>query len=248
MVARKLMGTAFLVMTGIIAVLAGCSDKTFTSSWTAVPSNGNPMVYIPLDQGWRISYVLQEPETRYFDVEVTDPATVAGNQARIIRNTDRTTGEIFTFYRYCKGNAVFESRSADAPGVRILESPFIVGHSWNRYDTSTTTNTHDNDAGNSNGYNYGAGGKDWLGDNFKTKPTEPYSVMSIVGVENVDALNGHSYANCLKVTWQSGPSTYNYFWYAAGIGLVKFEQGVNTVNPGAAQTSGIMSDYQLVEY
>ena len=244
MVARKLIGTAFLVVAGIIAVLAGCSDKTFMSSWTAVLSDANPMVYMLLDQGWRISYVSLEPETRYFDVEVTDPATVAGNQARTIRNTDRTTGEVFTFYRYCKGNAVFESQSIDAPGVRILESPFIVGHSWNRYDTSTTSNTYDNGNGNDNG----ADGKKGFGDNFKTKPAEPYSVMSIVGIENVETLNGHSYANCLKVAWESGPSTYNYFWYAAGIGLVKFEQGVNAANPGTAQTSGIMSDYQHVEY
>jgi len=82
----------------------------------------------------------------------------------------------------------------------------------------------------------------------KTNPGDAYTTMSIVGYDNVETLNGGSYGNCLKVAWQTGESTYNYYWYAAGIGLVKFMQNCNTLVASDNRTVGLMTDYQMVEY
>lgn len=226
----------------VVALMQGCSDKTFTTTSVAIPENASATVYIPLDQGWRINYVLLEPETEYFEVEITDPVYVAGYPGFTVRRTNRQTGEIQTWYLYEKGTAIFESSSLQDPGARILESPFVIGNTWDRYDTSTTIST----SLSGNGEDSNDSGI--VPDGHKTKPDGAYSTMSIVNIESVTAMNGMSYGNCLKVAWQTGESTYSYFWYAPGVGLVKFEQNINTISLIDNRTIGVMTDYQHVEY
>jgi len=232
-------------LTGL--VMFGCSGKTFVSSSTDVNSETDPAAYIPLDPGLRISYTLIEPEAGFFDVEVTDPVTVAGYSGFALRRTDRLTSGISTFYRYAKGNAIFESGWTSDAGVRILESPFVVGHSWDRYDTSTTfTDPTDNGSGDEGG-DAGNSGGDFIWDTRKVGTGGLYRTMTIVGTEDVLAMNGSRYGRCLKVAWRAGESTVYYYWYAAGIGLVKFEEVHDISNPSAAIV-GIMTDYQRVKY
>ncbi len=243
MKSRIVLWVVILAVSTFIAAMLGCSDRTYTSTSTAVSQDASPTAYIPTEEGWRVSYVLFDAETQNFDLEVTDPVIVAGNPGFTIRRTDRTTDRTITFYRYIKDNAVFESESLSDPGVRILESPFVIGNSWNRYDTSTTAVVID--PGDGEEYDDGDDGQ---GGSFKTKPDGAYSTMSIIAVESVEALNGITYGGCLKVAWQTGESIINYYWYAPGIGLVKFEQNVNLLTASTDHPTGLMSDYQLVEY
>jgi len=229
----------------LVAAIPGCSDKTFTSMTAMISPDAQPTAYIPLEEGWRVTYVVLEPESGHFDIEVTDPVTVAGHPGFTIRKTDRATGQIVTFYRYIKDNAIFESQSLSQPGVRILESPFVVGNNWNRYDTVTTSVVIDNGIDDDGP---GDTGKEDDEGSLKTIPDDVYSTMSIVAFENVQALNGIEYGNCLKVAWQTDESIVNYYWYAPGIGLVKYEQNVNLLSASSDRTLGVMSDYQLVEY
>ncbi len=228
-------------------LIPGCSDKTFTSTTTAIPQDANPTVFIPLEQGLRVSYVVLEPESQHFDIEVTDPVNIAGNPGFTIRKTDRNTDEIQLSYRYQKDNAIFESGSTSSPGERILESPFLVGNSWDRFDLTTTTNTIIDDFVDEE-FEVNDGDEVDPGDSHKIKPGDDYTTMSIVGVESVESLSGNSFGNCLKVEWQTGESTYNYFWYAAGIGLVKFEQNYNSLAASSDHTIGVITDYQTVKY
>jgi hypothetical protein len=233
-----------LAVAAIISVLAlampGCSDKTFTSNTTITNPGTSAVTYLPLEDGWRISYVLLQPESGQFNIEVADPVMVAGNPGFTIRKTDPATGYTTVFYRYAKGEAIFESYSLREPGLRILESPYAIGNSWDRNDTTTTNPVIIDfpiDTGDGDG-----------GVTLKPQTNPGYSIMSIVSIEDVQALNNITYGHCIKVAWQTGPSTCNYYWYAPGIGLVKFQQDVDLFGSSTDYTLGVMSDYQRVIY
>jgi hypothetical protein len=246
MTSRKPFWFLLLIPVILFVVVQGCSEKTFTSSTSSVSPSANPTVYIPLEQGWRISYVVLEPEDKHFDVEVVDPVNVARNPGYTIRRTDRNTGEIGISYMYSKGNAIFESKSTTEPGVRILEAPFVIGNSWDRYDTSSTSSTILD--GDSEDFNLGKDGFSIFGDLHKVKPGMDYSTMSIVGFDDVQAMNGNTYGHCIKVEWRTSGTHVNYYWYAAGIGLVKYEHNSNGLSAGENYTLGVMTDFQKVEY
>lgn len=235
----------FLAVTAIILFVAitmpGCSDKTVTTTEVLTNPDSGALTYLPLTDGWRVSYVYLEPQSGQLNIEVADPVVIAGNPGFTVRQYDPNGPYIEVFYRYAKGNAIFESESLQDPGVRILEAPFVVGNSWDRNDTSTTSSVI-TDLGADTG---GTGGG---GVTIKGTTGGSYTTMSIVSIEDVLALNDITYGNCIKVAWQTGPSIYNYYWYAPGIGLVKFEQDVDLFNLDAEHTVGLMTDYQQITY
>lgn len=246
MTGKKAAWTCCVVATLILAVIIGCSDKTFTSSTNSVSQTASPTVYIPLEVGWRINYALLEPQSQFYDVEIANEAVIAGNTGYVVRTTNRSTDKIVYSYIYAKDEAIFESYSLSNPGERILESPFVIGNSWSRLDHMTSGDDPD----------YGTGGEDdfeipidIFGDTYKVIPDEGFTIMAIVGREDVAAMDGHVYGNCIKVAWQTGEESYVYYWYAAGIGLVKYET-VNMTTLAASQSNSlsVMTDYQKVVY
>ncbi len=237
---RMLLAAAALILV-IALITPGCSDKTLTSTAVDTNPDSGALAYLPLTDGWRVSYVFLEPESGQLDIEVADPVMVVGNPGFTVRKTDPNGPYSEVCYRYAKGDAIFESNSLHDPGVRILEAPFVIGNSWDRNDTSTTSSVITDLGGDSGD---GTGG----GVTFKTKSDGSYSTMSIVSIEDVRALNDITYGHCIKVAWQTGPSTCDYYWYAPGIGLVKFEHDVDLLNLSADHTSGVMTDYQNVTY
>ncbi len=235
---RALLAAAAIIL--IIAIcLPGCSDKTMTTTEVATNPDSGAQTYLPLMDGWRVSYVYVQPQSGQLNIEVADPVMIAGNPGFTVRQYDPNGPYIEAFYRYAKGEAIFESASLQDPGVRILEAPFVIGNSWDRNDTSTTSSVITDLGGDT-----GDGG----GVTYKTKTDGTYSTMSIVSIEDVLALNDIVYGHCIKVAWQTGPSTYNYYWYAPGIGLIKFEQDVDLFNLDAEHTVGVMTDYQKITY
>ena len=228
----------FLLLAALIVaiVVAGCSSKKFTNTTTTISDTASPTVYIPLDQGWRINYTTLEPETEHHYIEVSDPVTIDGNAGFTIRRTNLTTLEQSFTYMYATTTAIYESSSTNSPGEKILESPFIIGNSWER---ST----------NADGYGDTTSTDDPGGEIVRVdaNPAE-YTTMRIVAKENISALDGHIYGNCLKVEWQVGEYAYIYFWYAAGIGLVKYESVPNSLSAGDNNMVTVMSDYAQIVY
>jgi hypothetical protein len=241
MIRHKRIMSVLLVPCAWLLMVPGCSDKTFTTTSVAVPDDATPTAYLPLEVGLRVSYVVLEPGTGNFDVEVTDPVSVAGYRGFQIRRTDQATGGMSYCYRYAKGNAIFESDRPDEPGLRILEAPFVIGNRWDRYDTSITISA-------GGGVDPQDDGDTTIIDAHKRSPGAAYSTMTIVGLEDVVAMNGRSYGHCIKVAWPVNATTINYYWYAANIGLVKYEYGVSTQGTGSGYAAGVMTDYQIVKY
>ncbi len=231
---RRLM---ILCIIGLFMGIIGCSDKSFTTSYTAISDDASPQVFVPMEQGWRISYTQMFPETSQFYIENTDPVTVAGNSGITVRTTNQSTQEVSYRYRYLKGNAIFESESVSNPGRRILESPFEIGKTWNRYDTTVASDNNDDGGSTGDG-----------GDINRSVPGSEYLTMTIVAKESVQALDGHVYGNCLKVAWQVGEYAYNYYWYAAGIGLVKYESVSNSLSASDNDALTIMNNFSQVNY
>jgi len=232
-----------ILLTASIGIWSGCSTKSFSTSSVSIPANSSPAVYLPLTPGLRVDYTITEPQYQHFDLEVTTPTNVDGHSGYVIRKTDRDQNQISYSYRYVKGNAIFESYSTDDPGERILESPFVVGHQWNRFDTTTASDgTIDNGQDDANNGKGGGTGFD------KDKPGQAYGLMSIVGFEDVQALNGVTYGHCLKVQWQISPTACNYYWYYPSVGLVKYIAGNDLISSWDSQSTAVMTDFRVVEY
>lgn len=239
---RSLTGVLFVLCTGLLLVLSGCSDNTFSSTTTQISEDAPASAYIPLEQGQRISYVQMEPEAANYTVEITDPVTISSKAGFTVRKTNSTTGEISYQYRYAADNAIFETSSLSNPGVRILEGPFVVGHAWDRYNTTISSGDTDVDTDTTDT------GGDPPDIQNTSVPGDEYQTMRIVAKESIVALDGYTYANCLKVSWRVGEYAYHYYWYAAGIGLVKFESVSNSLAAGDSDILSVMSDYTHIEY
>jgi hypothetical protein len=245
-----------MILLIIIPLISGCSDNTYTSETFTVSPNANPMVYVPLEQGFRVNYANLEPTPSYFYIEVGQAVNIAGNPGHLIKRVDQTSNEVTVFYRYRKNNSIYESYNINNPGYRILQSPFVTGHSWSLFDTSGTAVATFNNQDSDNdipgdGTDFGDGKDDygfWGGGYFKDKPGIDYNTMRIVGFEDVQSLNGRQYGNCLKVAWQTDPLHTSYYWYYPDVGLVKYEHGFNTINNASNHTVGVMTDFQKVEY
>ncbi|MCP4567672.1 MAG: hypothetical protein GY841_08840 [FCB group bacterium] len=249
MTLKKSLYLLFFLSMIIVIVSAGCSDGTFTSSTTEISEQASPLAYIPLEQGLRIDYALMEDEgISYYESEITNPVTIVNSEGFEIRRIDRSKNETSVMYRYVKGNAIFESSSTNDPGYKILEGPFVVGHTWNRYEETTSTETTIIANGDNGNDGFDIKGVTITGRNYKVLPDGEYGNMTIVGYEDVRAMNGTNYGQCLKVSWNTDPLHTNYYWYSSGIGLVKFEQRINTINSTEESVSIIMTDYQIVEY
>lgn len=244
---RKLFWVTSVAFVILSIWLIGCSDNSFVSSSSSISENAPATIYVPLEQGWRINYTTVEPSSEYYSVEITDPVSIDGNPGYTIRQVNNITNEISYSYMYSDGDAIYESYSTNQPGEKILEAPFVIGHSWDRFGESTYS---DIDDPNSNGYD--DNGNDYppvdSGSYLKTLPGSEYTVMSIVNKETVETLDGTSYSNCLKIEWQTGINTYSYFWYAAGIGLVKYQSTSDDLSSSTNGVLSIITDYQKVEY
>lgn len=235
-----------------LIAFAGCSENSFSTQSTYTSPDASPVTYIPMEQGLRINYVDLEPELNYYDIEITNPVIIAGNAGFTFRRTDRETNETVSWYEYNKGNAIFHSKTTLDPGYKILQAPFVAGTTWDIYDTSTSS-SGDGAGGNGNGENEvgkgnDAGGLTIFGQTWKIIPGGDFTTMTIVGFETVEAMNGNRYGNCLKVQWQTDSLSSNYYWYAAGIGMIKFERTSESVYQSGNNILSVMSDFQSIEY
>ncbi len=233
-----------------LIAFVGCSEKSFITKTNQVAPTADPVAFIPLNQGLRIEYVDLEPETDHYDIEIVNPVIIAGHSGFTFRRTDRQTNEINTWYQYSNGVAIFQTSSLNDPGMRILESPFVAGNSWNIYDTSSTTTGSGGGNNNDPADDEVGKGDDWttFGDTWKILPDGEFNTMTIVGFESVEAMNGTSYGNCLKVQWQTDSLSSNFYWYASGIGLIKFESRSESSYQSGNNTVTVMTDFQTVQY
>lgn len=102
------------------ALIAGCSDKTFSTRVDTTTPDVSEKSYTPLEPGLRVSFAFVGQSYHTFDIEIGDPVTVYGHPGFEYVTIDHYTGATTVAYRYIRDSALFETTSVNEPGVRIL--------------------------------------------------------------------------------------------------------------------------------
>ena len=209
------------------ALIAGCSDKTFSTRLDPTTPDVSETSYAPLETGLRVSFAFVGQSYHTFDIEIGDPVTVYGHPGFEYVTIVHYTGATTTAYRYIRDSALFETTSVNEPGVRILQAPYLPGTTWDRKDV------------------WGAGENARTDRQAIPKPSAG-TTMSIVGFEDVRAFDGTIYSRALKVAWPVDDTHTNFYWYVLNIGMIKYELGYMASAPEAPTTIALMTDFQRV--
>jgi hypothetical protein len=233
----------FIPLTVFIMALLfwGCSNNSSTTSTTADLTK-TVADYFPLKQGQSADFSI---DNNWYSLTTEDRFTVGaltiidGQSSYLwLRQNVAYPARYDTgFIRY-ESDAVYFYANATAGPEKLLEAPFEVGHYWQRFEPVTVTIDDDNlldditdgdDQKNgdtsftipiSDDKNDNLGGLPGSGTS-KTFPTTGSNYMKITAIEDIQLNNGDSYKNCVCVENKSGTYT-NYYWYAPGVGLVRY--------------------------
>jgi len=218
----------FFILALSLIMTPACSDKIFTSELSSIPEVYEASDYIPLETGLTTTFAIFDSTTQaYMQSAVIEEATICGHSGYRIGWTDVTDQETKYFYRYYNNGAVYESESVDDSGYVLLTNSISIGHSWDGPVETLSEETYEN--------------KD--DDNSCASPSSitGQGTISVSGYESISGSDGQTYDNCLIVVWVTAEDYVNTFWYAPGIGLVKYEFEQNPLTSTAGPEIGIIS-------
>ncbi len=236
--------TRGLLLAGLVLVaVAGCSNNS-VGSGDSFSSPSRIEDYFPMSQGYSTQYDVSYPNgtTEIVTFEVGPPALVQGGTANKWFVYDQN-GNRSTSYLAETGSDLFFYETQNSSPERILSLPLKRGATWNRFDTNNdqiTTGQGDitistglkgqlNGGGQGQGQTNGNGGP-IAGKNF---PTSGSNEVYVDGFETVMLSNGGVYSGALKLR-NGGNGGYNFYWFAPGVGLVKYVIGA----PSPESTDG----------
>jgi len=236
---------AFLFAAIAVISWIGCSG---TDSAVAPVADSDPEVpaYFPLKTGNSLQFMevdntLNDTAYHWFTIG----AGVCINEHQVytwIEEISDRPAAIDTGYLFYENDAVYYFESACDIPEKLLACPLEVGSVWLRYDISETQFNDTNnlidiiteyDDGKSTDGDGVQGG--FLGDGTdddgplaaKCFPTIGANYFMISAVENLILDNGNHFEDCLKVENNAGDAS-NFYWYAPGVGLVKYVIGVDS--------------------
>ncbi len=210
----------------------GCSNHFVQAVGPDASSTEETPDYFPLNPGYSLTY---EISTAYGSSELISytvgrQVSFQGGQATEWINSDN--GRKDTSYFVLNGSSlIFYEGIQSAPEV-ILDLPLAVGKSWDRHGTPgskiTDTTIRAGDIiiiKDSTGTNNESG----LSSSFLT---EGRAIMTIDKIESIELNNGRYYSGVYRVSNDAGANTRNFYWYAPGVGLIKYVLGaVESENP-----------------
>ena len=237
-----------LILMGILTVSVmlsviwiGCSETPTTTS-SDQTNLADVTEYFPLNAGSSLYYMV----TNAYTSDTAYKKYTVGNQVlngeTVVFSWSMTdmdyTNLSETGYVYVSDNSIFHyENSGDIP-EKLLEAPFEIGNVWRRYtapddyyddDGLATeddgTGKDDDNGGVGEGNDDVIGGK--YGDgNAKSYPSLGSNYFIVSALEDIKLDNGNSYDDCIKIENSTSTST-NCYWYAPGVGLVKYIQNIN---------------------
>ena len=240
---KRYPGILITLALGMLALAGfyGCSDDSPTDSELSASVNALSAVaeYFPVLEGASTDFTI----TDYADSSIGHQRISIGRSVRVngrqayqwlFTNLDNPS-LVDTGYLYGENDALYYFELGDDQAEKLLEAPFIQGRSWERYDVEITaeddeqTYTYALDT-NLTGYNGKDQADDPQDDYTEYNESGPALTTPVTGsnelkIREVDELleisSGVEFENCLRVENKDG-GYVNRYWYAAGVGLVRY--------------------------
>ena len=230
-------------------VYSGCSDSSSTISESDQPQSTVSQLeqYFPLSTGRTLQYAVSNSETgkdtheRYV---IGQGVSQNGHSGYIWIHTDLNYPDLSdTSYFYSDGTALYYYENPDARPEKILETPLETGRQWQRFEINPreaeegtnliyilTDGKYKNDEPDDArpiDYLYGA----------KSFPTLGSATMTVRGFEDIVLDNGQVIRDCCRIENSAG-DYYNNYWYAPGVGLVKYIIGATEEELSSGTVAG----------
>jgi hypothetical protein len=131
----------------------------------------------------------------------------------------------------------------------FLKYPLQPGQTWDRFSTSNTTVTVSDTMSIATGFDDGSGivtkGGGGTGGGGggtgKVVPGSTGNVSKVAAIEEIVLANGSHFSGAVKIEVDDQSGLQNFYWFAPGIGLVKYVVGATAQRPNGTQRGELIS-------
>ncbi|MCH9024617.1 MAG: hypothetical protein IH931_04710 [candidate division Zixibacteria bacterium] len=211
----------------IISAFAwGCSGHFVTASDPASFSNNDVVVYFPLDESYQATFELTEVNRASEIIVFKIGKKIPFLEDSATQWISKIGSSVDTGFVVVSSSSLTIYESRNSAGEKILDIPLTVGKSWSRFSSIgagseddftiiITDNKLTNDTGSTGD----------SGVTNKSFPTDGSDEMVVDKFESIQLSNGDYYSNTVRISNGGSGSTRNYYWFAPGVGLVKYVIG-----------------------
>ncbi|MFZ1683145.1 MAG: hypothetical protein WAU88_03350 [Candidatus Zixiibacteriota bacterium] len=236
----------------LVAALAGCSnvDEIImpNSDSSQAASNG---AYFPTTTG-RSSTLLVTNDgggQSYLTLQVGSPASI-GTTAATQWFAIRPDNSVDTDYVVVTTSGVTLFETPRSAAETILKFPLAQGASWVRFAGSSDSSANGSDSttiatGNGGGIitkggdtGGGGGGGGGAG---KVLPNCGGTISRVSSIEDVVTTSGRHFSSSVKIEVDDQQGFQNFYWFAPGVGLVKYILRATPQRPNGVQRGEVIS-------
>ncbi len=244
--------SGLLISTAVILSLAwiGCSDDTITTVSPPGSNDGTStasdvVYYFPLNEDYQTIYDVvnsdgtKESETYTVGKEVPRGSATAIEWLSYTSSNGKDTG-----YFQATATALYYFEDLGATAEKIIELPLVVGESWPRYEDGSLLSDYEDgiDIIFDNDFKF-PDSSDFIDGTQKNYPTTGLSIMTVTAIEKLLLDNGAYYSGAVKITNANTTGTYNIYWFAPGVGLVKYIIGASAMDATTGGKVGELRSY-----
>jgi len=239
-----------VMILSIVLGWAGCSESVKTTVSSPGQSSIPVVQYFPLDPGHTSVYATNTQGIPSQTSFIVGEARQIGNASAVRWIVQSQSGALDTSYFVATDSALFYLETEYSEPEKILSLPLTVGNSWPRYYNYNVTGYSNGNLGTYTNYGWST----WtLGDSVlikdsgtdsndrptaKNYPSEGANTFTIDAIESVNTGALGTFSGTLKVSNIGYNGTTNFFWFAPGVGLVKYLIGVGADGSGTPQAEG----------
>jgi hypothetical protein len=236
----------------LVAILAGCSnvDEIIlpNTNTDQAASNG---AYFPTTAGMTSTLLVTNDGggQSYLTLQVGSPASIrslAATQWFAIRPDN----SVDTDFVVVSPGGVTLYENPQSVAETILKFPLAQGSSWSRFADSNDPTIGGSDTttiatGNGGGIvtkGGDTGGDGGGGGGFgKVLPNCGGTISKVSSIEDVELTGGRHFSSSVKVEVDDPQGFQNFYWFAPGVGLVKFILGATPQRPNGIQKGEVIS-------
>ena len=240
---------AAVCLIGALTVIVGCSENDVIVADIADSPAGTALnTYFPISDGYTTTYrVTSNGVSELISFEVDGRAAAPHNDMWQFV-AELPSGVRDTSYLRVTSQAVYHYDGLQGDPETILQAPLSIGHSWNRFGENSPESEVVYDSvnislGNLDALLKGNGTvkelngtdgsdyqpyDDWLA--AKVFPTQGRLQIRVQAQEQLNLSNGRHYSYVLRLSNVQQDGRSNYYWYAPGVGLVRYVLGATVTS------------------